>query len=125
MADAARPTSPHLQVYRWQITMVMSILHRATGVGLSVGALILVAWLVAVSAGASSYEQLVGLLATGLGRLVLVGLSFCFFYHLGNGIRHLAWDVGWGYEIPQLYASGWLVVAFSLLTTAAFWWVVL
>ena len=125
MADAARPTSPHLQVYRWQITMVMSILHRATGVGLSVGALILVAWLVAVSAGATSYDQLVGLLATGFGRLVLVGLSFCFFYHLGNGIRHLAWDVGWGYEIPQLYVSGWLVVAFSLLATAAFWWVAL
>ena len=125
MANATRPTSPHLQVYRWQITMVMSILHRATGVCLSVASLLLIAWLIAVAAGAANYQKLMDLLATGLGRLVLIGVSFCFFYHLGNGIRHLAWDAGWGFEIPQLYASGWAVIAFAALATGSFWWVAL
>ena len=105
--------------------MVLSILHRATGVCLSIGAAALVIWLVAVSAGASGYDQLTGLLAGPVGRLALIGMSFCFFYHLGNGIRHLAWDVGWGFEIPQVYASGWAVVAFAVVATGGFWWVAL
>ena len=117
MSDSGRPTSPHLQVYRWQITMVMSILHRATGCGLSVGAAILVAWLIAASAGAEAYQALADGLATPLGLLILAGLSFCFFYHLGNGIRHLAWDAGWGFEIGQMYASGWTVVVFAAAAT--------
>jgi len=117
--------APHLQVYRWQITMVLSILHRATGTVLSIGFLLLVGWLVAAAAGVDAYRQIGGLLSSGLGQLILVGISFCFFYHLGNGIRHLAWDAGWGFEIPQVYASGWSVVIFSIVLTAAFWWLAL
>ena len=125
MSVENRPVSPHLQVYRWQITMVLSILHRATGGMLSVGFLLLVCWLVAAVSGADAYHQMVSLLSGWLGHLFLVGVSFCFFYHLANGVRHLAWDAGWGFEIPQVYASGWSVVIFSLALTAGFWWLVL
>ena len=124
MSVENRPLSPHLQVYRWQITMVLSILHRATGTVLSIGFLLLVCWLVAAASGPDAYQQIVGLLSGWLGLLVLVGLSFCFFYHLANGIRHLAWDIGWGFEIPQVYASGWSVIVLSVAFTAVFWWLV-
>jgi len=125
MSVKNRPMAPHLQVYRWQITMVLSILHRATGTVLSLGFLLLVGWLVAAASGVDAYRQIGGLLSSGLGQLILLGISFCFFYHLGNGIRHLAWDAGWGFEIPQVYASGWSVVIFSIVLTAAFWWLAL
>ena len=125
MSVKNRPMAPHLQVYRWQITMVLSILHRATGTVLSLGFLLLVGWLVAAASGVDAYRQIGGLLSSGLGQLILLGISFCFFYHLGNGIRHLAWDAGWGFEIPQVYASGWSVVIFSIVLTGAFWWLAL
>lgn len=82
-------------------------------------------WLVAAASGADAYQQMFGLLSGWLGHLFLVGVSFCFFYHLANGIRHLAWDVGWGFEIPQVYASGWSVIVLSVAITVAFWWLVL
>ncbi len=115
-----RPLSPHLQVYRWQITMAMSILHRATGVALAVGAFGVMWWLLAV-AGGVSYEGFVACAASPLGRLALFGFSACLVYHLFNGIRHLLWDAGWGYEIPRVYATGWTVTALSILVTALIW----
>ena len=125
MTTRNRPLSPHLQVYRWQITMVMSILHRATGIALTLGSLVLVYWLASLAAGPAAYADAQALLGSGLARLLLVGVSFAFFYHLCNGIRHLVWDTGRGFEISQLYASGYTAFAASLVMTAGFWLLVL
>jgi succinate dehydrogenase / fumarate reductase cytochrome b subunit len=109
-------------VYRWQITMTLSILHRATGVALAVGAFALAAWLVAASQGAETYASFQSLAGSLVGRIALAGFAFCLIYHLLNGIRHLLWDVGYGYEIPKVYATGWTVVALSLIGTLALWY---
>lgn len=121
MADGDRPLSPHLDIYRWEISNSLSILHRMTGVMLSVGALLLVGWLVAVVSGEDIYSSLYARLSSFPGRLVLFGWTFCFFYHLGNGIRHLFWDVGYGFEKQRARITGWIVVTFSVLMTLAFW----
>jgi succinate dehydrogenase / fumarate reductase cytochrome b subunit len=121
MTQRPRPLSPHLQVYRWQITMTMSILHRATGVALAVGVFALAWWLVAVSGDAQAYARFADVAASLPGRIALFGFSFCLVYHLLNGIRHLLWDVGYGYEIPKLYATGWTVVVLAIVFTAAIW----
>ena len=124
MPDSGRPLSPHLTVYRWPITMTLSILHRATGVALSVGLIVLVAWLVAAASGPGPYEEFVGLLDTGFGRFVLIGFSAAFFFHLGNGTRHLIWDLGVGFEKSQANASSWVIVVMTVVATVAFWLVV-
>ena len=93
MSQPSRPLSPHLQVYRWQVSNTLSILHRMTGVALSIGAVALVSWLLALAAGQASFLQLSGLFRSLIGQLLLLGWSFAFFYHLCNGIRHLAWDI--------------------------------
>jgi succinate dehydrogenase / fumarate reductase cytochrome b subunit len=121
MANHSRPLSPHLQVYRLQLTSVLSITHRATGLVLSAGLLVFVAWLLAVAAGPAAFESANALLASIPGRLLLAGISFSFFYHLCNGIRHLVWDAGHWLEIPAVYASGWSVVAASIVLTVLAW----
>lgn len=120
-----RPLSPHLQVYRWQITMVMSILHRATGVAMALGSLLLVYWLVSLASGAEAYTAALECLGSFPGRVVLAGMSFAFFYHLCNGIRHLFWDTGRGFEISQIYASGYTAITVAVVLTAGFWLLVL
>ena len=120
MDRVERPLSPHLQVYRWQITMALSILHRAPGVALSVGLLVLVFWLVTVASGEAAYADAQPLLGNGLLKLCYVGWCFCFFYHLANGVRHLSWDLGVGLEPVQYRISGWLVVAIAVAATAAY-----
>jgi succinate dehydrogenase / fumarate reductase cytochrome b subunit len=121
MATRERPLSPHLQVYRWQITMTMSILHRVTGVGLTIGAFGLACWLMAVAAGGDHYAHAAQCLASPLGQFLLFGFSLSLVYHLLNGIRHLLWDAGIGFEIPEFYASGWTVAALTVVLTAAIW----
>ena len=121
MASDNRPLSPHLGIYRWQISNTLSILHRLTGVGLAAGSLILVAWILVAAAGAEPYREFVSVLAGIPGRLVLVGVSYAFFYHLFNGVRHLFWDAGMGFELGRARVTGWAVVAASILATAAFW----
>ena len=122
MAADNRPLSPHLGVYRWQITMTMSILHRVTGVALAVGTLALVYWLVAAGMGPDVYAQAQWFFGSWLGQFLLWGWTFSLFYHLCNGIRHLAWDAGWGFEIKTLYVTGYAVwVAAALLTATALW----
>ncbi|MGE5624816.1 MAG: succinate dehydrogenase, cytochrome b556 subunit [Bacillota bacterium] len=116
MADN-RPLSPHLGIYRWQITMTMSILHRATGVALAVGTLALVYWLVAAGMGPGAYADAQTLFGTWIGQVLLWGWTFSLFYHLCNGIRHLAWDAGWGFEIKTLYQTGYTVWVAALLLT--------
>ena len=121
MKHPDRPLSPHISVYRWPITMTLSILHRATGVAMSVGLVVLAAWLVAAASGADSYAQFTALASTLVGRLLLIGWSYAFFYHLANGIRHLVWDTGRGFEKRQANASAWFVLTLSIGVTAAFW----
>jgi succinate dehydrogenase / fumarate reductase cytochrome b subunit len=116
-----RPLSPHLQVYRPQITMVMSILHRITGVVLAFGAFVVAWWLLSIAAGPDAYASFRECAASIPGRIVLAGFAFCLIYHLLNGIRHLLWDIGYGYEIPKLYATGWTVVVLTTVFTALLW----
>lgn len=117
-----RPLSPHLQVYRWQITMTMSILHRASGVALSVGSIVLTWWLTAAAVGGDYYAWVAEILRSPVGLVFLAGWSLAFFYHLGNGIRHLLWDAGWGLELPRMRFTGWTVVVFTIVATALTWW---
>ncbi len=121
MPVRARPISPHLGIYRWQISMSLSILHRLTGVALAFGLLALCYWLVSLAGGERSYAAAVKLLATPPGLAVLIGWTFAFLYHLLNGVRHLFWDVGYGFERPQRHASGWLVVAAAVILTIGVW----
>jgi succinate dehydrogenase / fumarate reductase cytochrome b subunit len=121
MSNTERPLSPHLSIYRWPITMTLSILHRVTGVAMSAGLIAFAYWLVAVAAGGADYDRTVGLMSSLLGRLCLIGWSFAFFLHLANGVRHLFWDVGRGFEIKQANASAWFVLIFAIATTAIFW----
>ena len=116
-----RPLSPHLQVWRWHLTMLTSILHRATGVALYVGALIGAGWALALAAGPDAYAGYMGLLASPLGRLVLFGLTVSLFYHLANGIRHLTWDAGKGFEVKAANFSGVLVIAFAVVASLVVW----
>ena len=125
MSNTERPLSPHLSIYRWPVTMTLSILHRATGVAMAIGLAVLAAWLVCAAAGSADYDQFVALLSTLVGRLFLIGWSFAFFYHLANGIRHLVWDTGRGFEKRQANASAWFVLILSVATTAVFWLVLL
>ena len=124
MSNTERPLSPHLSVYRWPITMVLSILHRATGIAMSLGLIVFVAWLYDAAAGPDSYAEFAGLMGSTIGRLLLFGFSFAFFYHLANGARHLYWDTGRGLEKNQATMSAWLVLIKSVALTAVFWWVV-
>ena len=121
MNKASRPLSPHLTIFRWPISMTLSILHRVTGVALSVGLIVLTVWLLALSIGAPAYSQIVDLLGSILGRLLLFSFSFAFFFHLCNGIRHLFWDVGKGFEMRQVNASAWAVVVASSALTIWLW----
>ncbi len=116
-----RPLSPHLQIYRWQLTAIMSITHRATGVFLTMGTLVLVYWLMAVAMGPGAYQQAQHLLGSPFGLLILFAWSFSLFYHLCNGIRHLFWDAGCGFELKTVYASGYFVWVATLVLTGLAW----
>jgi succinate dehydrogenase / fumarate reductase, cytochrome b subunit len=121
MKSAERPLSPHLQIYRWQLTSVMSILHRATGIALSVGGVLLVWWLVAAASGPEAYGDFQDFLGSWLGIALLLGWTAALFYHLCNGIRHLVWDTGHALDLGATYAGGWIVVGASALLTAIAW----
>jgi len=122
MTNTARPLSPHLSVYRWPITMILSILHRMTGVAMSAGFILLAAWLIAAAGDPADYDTVAGLLGSWFGRLVLIGFSFAFFLHLCNGVRHLVWDAGYGFEKSQANRSGSVVAILTILLTLAYWW---
>ena len=125
MATPSRPLSPHVRIYRWQISNTLSIMHRASGVVLAVSFALLSIWLISAADGAASYEPISALLHGPLGILALLGFSAAFFFHLLNGIRHLFWDAGLGFERQQSRISGWVVVAGTvLLTLAVTAWVV-
>ncbi|MBV9863113.1 MAG: succinate dehydrogenase, cytochrome b556 subunit [Alphaproteobacteria bacterium] len=121
MSSDDRPLSPHLQVYRWQLTSVLSILHRATGLALSAGAVLLVWWLVAAASGPGPYGQVQRFLGSWIGLVLLFGWSVALFYHLCNGIRHLTWDTGHALDLRSTYLGGWLVLAGTVILTVAAW----
>ncbi len=121
MAYDQRPLSPHIQVYRWQLTSVMSILHRASGIWLSVGTILLMWWLVAAASGPDSYLAVQHFWASWIGRVLLFGWTAALFYHLCNGIRHLWWDTVHGLDLRGVYASGWAVVAAAAALTVIAW----
>ena len=121
MSSAKRPLSPHLQVYRPQLTSVLSITHRLSGVALAVGTLLLVYWLVAAASGPNAFEDAQAFVGSFLGRLLLFGWTVGLFFHLCNGIRHLVWDVGLGFELDEVYRSGWTVVIATAVLSLVVW----
>jgi succinate dehydrogenase / fumarate reductase cytochrome b subunit len=116
-----RPQSPNIQIYRPQITSVLSIANRITGVVLSLGAVGLVIWLSAAAAGPETYEIIHRVIASWAGQVLLLGFTFAFFLHLCGGIRHLVWDTGHGFDLRAIYISGWTVVVSSVGLTAIAW----
>ena len=118
MESVKRPLSPHLQIYKPQLTSILSITHRGTGVFLSLGALLLTCWLVAAATGETAYNNLLQHSTAWYGKILLIAFVFSLFYHLANGIRHLFWDAGLGLEISTTYKSGYATIAISVILTA-------
>ena len=116
-----RPLSPHLGVYRWQIGNSLSILHRITGVALGLGFLALTSWLSSLAGGEDTYRSAARLFASPVGLVCLFGWTFSFLFHLFNGLRHLCWDVGLGFERTQRHASGWIAVLAAVCATLGAW----
>ncbi|MFQ3334370.1 MAG: succinate dehydrogenase / fumarate reductase cytochrome b subunit [Woeseiaceae bacterium] len=121
MATRPRPLSPHLTIYRWPITMILSIMHRATGVVLSIGMLVFIAWIATVAFNESGYDFLLLILKSWLGQVTLFLWSFAFFLHFCNGIRHLYWDTGRGFNKDKVELSARLVLLGTTLLTSIFW----
>lgn len=121
MAKPNRPLSPHLQVYSWGLHMVLSILHRATGVALGVGTLLLAWWLISLASGPECFAQAQACLSSWLGRLVMFGFTWALMLHFCNGIRHLVWDAGRGFDLAVVRQSNMLVLAGSVILTVAVW----
>jgi succinate dehydrogenase / fumarate reductase cytochrome b subunit len=119
MHGVQRPLSPYW-IYRWEITMWLSSLHRITGLLLSLGAVVLAAWLIALASGPEAFATMTGIVGAAWFKPLLVGWTFCFFFHLANGVRHLSWDAGYGFDPKRIRASGRLVIAVTILATAAF-----
>ena len=116
-----RPRSPNIQIYRPQLTSVLSIANRISGVVLSIYAVALVVWLIAAAAGPQTYSIAHVFIRSWAGQILLFGWTFSFFLHLCGGIRHLVWDTVHGFELGSIYASGWVVVAASVVLTVAAW----
>jgi succinate dehydrogenase / fumarate reductase, cytochrome b subunit len=118
-----RPISPHLGIYRMTITMLMSIVHRITGVGNYIGTLLLAAWLVSVAMGESAYATVNAIFGHPLGKLVLFGYTWNVFHHMLGGIRHLIWDTGRAMQPRAADTLAWLTIIGSLTLTLLLWWI--
>jgi succinate dehydrogenase / fumarate reductase cytochrome b subunit len=121
MTSSSRPLSPHLQVYRLPLVAVLSITHRVTGVALSAGTLLLAVWLGSAAYGPDAFDLVSGLLGSWLGLLILFGFTLAFYFHLCNGIRHLVWDIGRGFELTSVRRSNILVILGTLSLTLLTW----
>jgi succinate dehydrogenase / fumarate reductase, cytochrome b subunit len=119
--SASRPLSPHLQIFRPIVTMVMSILHRITGAALYVGTILLVWWLAAAAAGPDHFAVINGFLGSWFGRLILFGFTWALLHHLLGGIRHLIWDAGYGFDLPSANRLSWGTIVGSVLLTVTVW----
>ena len=116
-----RPLSPHLQVYRWPVSMAVSILHRVTGVGLGLGTLMLTCWLVAAASSDATFDKVQWFMGSPIGLILLFGWSAALLFHFFSGIRHLAWDIGFGFEAPTYNNTGWGVVIATVVCTVLVW----
>ncbi len=116
-----RPLSPHIQVYKWPVSMVLSISHRATGIGLSVGALLMTWWLVAAAASDAAFETVQGFLGSWFGVFLLLCWAAALLLHLFQGIRHLVWDAGYGFDDRRYRVTGWGVIAVTVVATLIVW----
>ncbi len=116
-----RPLSPHLQVYSPQISSVLSIMNRVTGIAVSVGTLLLVWWLAAAASGPVAFGHVQGFIGSWIGLFVLFGWTASLFYHFFNGLRHLAWDAGLGYSIEDTHRSGWAAIIATVVATIVVW----
>jgi succinate dehydrogenase / fumarate reductase, cytochrome b subunit len=125
MARADRPLSPHLQIYRWYLTMLLSIAHRVTGSILAFGLLLLTWWLVALAGGPESFRTVRWLVDSWFGGLVLFVYTYVAFHHCLSGIRHLAWDAGYGFELGAAYRTGYAVLIGAVALTLITWLVIL
>ncbi len=121
MSTRSRPLSPHLQVYNFHWPMALSIVHRITGVGLALSSIVLVWWLTALAVGPDYFAMVQSLLGSWIGRVFLLGWTWAVFYHLCNGIRHLCWDAGWGFEIDTARRSGIAAALMSVVLTVGTW----
>jgi succinate dehydrogenase / fumarate reductase cytochrome b subunit len=121
MTVSNRPLSPHLQVYRLPLTAITSILHRATGVALGIGTVFLVWWLMATAIGGGHFKFVQSIMESWIGQLILFGFSFALFFHLCNGVRHLFWDSGYGFEVVKAEMSTKLVIAATAVLTVLAW----
>ena len=120
-AGRERPLSPHIQIYRRSIHMVMSIMHRITGAALYLGTLLLAAWLMAAAMGPGPFAVLNGIASSLLGKLVLLGYSWALIHHMFGGIRHLIWDTGRGLDLASVRTISWATIIGSLIVTLAIW----
>ena len=116
-----RPLSPHLQIYRPQITSVLSIINRVTGLASSAGTLLLVWWLAAAATGPQAFDRVQWFIGTPVGLFMLFGWTASLFYHFFGGLRHLAWDAGWGYELDKTHMTGWAAIIATAVSTLAVW----
>ena len=121
MNDSKNPLSPHIQIYRWHISSLLSITHRISGVINLLALILIFFWLVTLSLGASNYESFLLAINSFVGKFILIGFTWSMSFHLLSGIRHLAWDLGYGFEIKTANISGTIVIITSLAVTVLFW----
>jgi succinate dehydrogenase / fumarate reductase cytochrome b subunit len=124
MAKAERPLSPHLQIFRWYLTMALSIAHRVTGSALALGLFLLTWWLLALASGPEAFATVQSVMRSWFGILVLFGYTFVVFFHFANGVRHLVWDAGYGFDPKTAYHSGIAVLAIAGAMTVVTWLIV-
>ena len=121
MNDSKNPLSPHIQIYRWHISSLLSITHRISGVVNLLALILIFFWLVILSLGESNYELFLLIINSFFGKCILIGFTWSMSFHLLSGIRHLVWDLGYGYEIKTANISGIIVIISSLILTIIFW----
>ena len=121
MSDSKNPLSPHLQIYRWHISSLLSITHRISGVINLLALILIFFWILVLSLGESNYELFLLTINSFFGKLILIGFTWSMSFHILSGIRHLAWDLGYGFEIKTANISGIIVIIFSLVLTIIFW----
>ena len=121
MNDSNNPLSPHLQIYRWQVSSLLSIIHRISGVINLLALILIFFWLLVLSFGENNYELFLILINSFFGKFVLIGFTWSMNFHLLSGIRHLIWDLGYGFEIKTANISGVIVIISSLVLTILFW----
>ncbi|MBN9343074.1 MAG: succinate dehydrogenase, cytochrome b556 subunit [Caedibacter sp. 38-128] len=121
MMPSKRPLSPHLQIYKPQLTSVLSVMHRFTGAFLCLGILGIILWLYGISSQPACFSWLISVSQNFIGKVFIFLMLYAFFYHLANGVRHLVWDAGYGFEIKTVYRTGWLVVGSSLGLALLYW----